>query len=56
MPGVDVELAAEVVVRLTVSYLVLPSDAPDASASAVAGRVARVVELLLEPPGGISEQ
>jgi AcrR family transcriptional regulator len=46
----DAGLAAEAVVRLTVSYLVLPSDAADASAGAVAGRVARVVAPLLAAP------
>jgi AcrR family transcriptional regulator len=47
LPGDDVALAAETVVRLTVSYLVLPSDAADASAGAVAARVARLVDRLL---------
>lgn len=56
LAGEEVELAAEAVVRLTVSYLVLPSDARDASASAVAGRVARVVARLLEPAGGSNGQ
>jgi AcrR family transcriptional regulator len=45
-PG-DVALAAEALTRLTVSYLVLPSDAPDASAEAIAARLAHLVERLL---------
>lgn len=52
LPAADVALAAETVVRLTVSYLVLPSDNADGSASAVAGRVARLVEALLAPQIG----
>lgn len=47
IPSIDVELAAEAVTRLTVSYLVLPSDAPDATVEAVAERLAHLVEQLL---------
>jgi AcrR family transcriptional regulator len=47
LPRGDVDLAAEAVSRLTVSYLVLPSDAADASADAVADRLALLVERLL---------
>lgn len=47
LPAAEVQLAAETVVRLTVSYLVLPSDAADASAGAVAARVAHLVDRLL---------
>jgi AcrR family transcriptional regulator len=43
----DVTLAAETVARLTVSYLVLPSDGPDGSAEAIAARLAQLVERLL---------
>lgn len=48
LPDEDVALAADSVVRLTFSYLLLPSDSPDASADAVGARVAHVVERLLE--------
>ena len=47
MPGEDVALAAETVARLTISYLVLPSDGPDGSAEAIAARMAQLVERLL---------
>jgi len=47
LPRADVDLAAEAVSRLTVSYLVLPSDAPDATAEAVAARLAHLIERLL---------
>ena len=43
----DVALAAETVARLTVSYLVLPSDRPDGSAEAIAARLSHLVERLL---------
>jgi AcrR family transcriptional regulator len=43
----DVTLAAETVARLTVSYLVLPSDGPDGSAEAVSARMSTLVERLL---------
>jgi AcrR family transcriptional regulator len=43
----DVALAAEAVARLTVSYLVLPSDGPDGSAEAIAARMSILVERLL---------
>jgi AcrR family transcriptional regulator len=43
----DVTLAAETVARLTVSYLVLPSDGPDGSAEAIAARLSKLVERLL---------
>jgi AcrR family transcriptional regulator len=43
----DVALAAETVARLTISYLVLPSDGPDGSAQAIAGRMSTLVERLL---------
>jgi hypothetical protein len=35
------------VALLTISYLVLPSDGPDGSAEAIAGRMAQLVERLL---------
>jgi AcrR family transcriptional regulator len=47
IPADDVELASEVVPRLTMSYLVLPSDGPDGSAEAIAARLAQLVEKLL---------
>lgn len=43
----DVTLAAETVARLTISYLVLPSDGPDGSAEAIATRLSKLVERLL---------
>jgi AcrR family transcriptional regulator len=43
----DVALAAETVARLTVSYLVLPSDGPDGSAEAISARMSQLVERLL---------
>jgi AcrR family transcriptional regulator len=43
----DVALAAEAVARLTVSYLVLPSDGPDGSAEAIAARMSLLVQRLL---------
>jgi AcrR family transcriptional regulator len=43
----DVALAAEVVARLIVSYLVLPSDGPDGSAEAIGSRMSQLVERLL---------
>jgi AcrR family transcriptional regulator len=43
----DVALAAETVARLTISYLVLPSDGPDGSAEAIAARMSHLVERLL---------
>jgi AcrR family transcriptional regulator len=47
IPAADVALAAETVARLTVSYLVLPSDGPDGSAEAIASRLSTLVERLL---------
>jgi AcrR family transcriptional regulator len=47
IPAEDVALASEVVPRLTMSYLVLPSDGPDGSADAIAGRLAQLVDKLL---------
>jgi AcrR family transcriptional regulator len=47
VPADDVALAAEAVARLTISYLVLPSDGPDGSAEAIAGRISHLVERLL---------
>jgi AcrR family transcriptional regulator len=47
IPAADVALAAETVARLTVSYLVLPSDGPDGSAEAIAARMSTLVERLL---------
>jgi AcrR family transcriptional regulator len=47
LPSADVELVSEMVARLTVSYLVLPSDGPDGSAEAIASRMAQLVERLL---------
>jgi AcrR family transcriptional regulator len=47
----DITLAAETIVRLTISYLVLPSDTPDASAEAIAARLADLArKLLMEAP------
>jgi AcrR family transcriptional regulator len=43
----DVALVAETVARLTISYLVLPSDGPDGSAEAIAARMSTLVERLL---------
>jgi AcrR family transcriptional regulator len=43
----EVDHVAEAVVRLTVSYLVVPSDRPDATAEAVGGEIAHLVERLL---------
>jgi AcrR family transcriptional regulator len=43
----EVALAAETVARLTISYLVLPSDGPDGSAEAIAARMSHLVERLL---------
>jgi len=43
----DVALAAETVARLTISYLVLPSDGPDGSAEAISLRMSQLVERLL---------
>jgi AcrR family transcriptional regulator len=43
----EVDHVAEAVVRLTVSYLVVPSDAADATAEAVGRDVAHLVERLL---------
>ena len=47
IPAEEVALASEVVPRLTMSYLVLPSDGPDGSAEAIATRLAQLVEKLL---------
>lgn len=47
VPAEDVALAAETVARLTLSYLVLPSDGPDGSAEAIAARMSTLVERLL---------
>jgi AcrR family transcriptional regulator len=47
LPAEDVALAAETVARLTVSYLVLPSDGPDGSAEAIASRMSTLVERLV---------
>jgi AcrR family transcriptional regulator len=47
VPAEDVALAAEAVARLTLSYLVLPSDGPDGSAEAIAARMSTLVERLL---------
>ncbi|HEX3707403.1 MAG TPA: TetR family transcriptional regulator [Mycobacteriales bacterium] len=47
LPAEDVELVSEMVARLTISYLVLPSDGPDGSAEAIAARMAQLVERLL---------
>jgi AcrR family transcriptional regulator len=43
----DVALAAESVARLTISYLVLPSDGADGSAAAIAARLSKLVQRLL---------
>jgi AcrR family transcriptional regulator len=50
LPPADVHLLADTVVRLTVSHLLLPSDDPDASAEAVAERIARVTAGLVPCP------
>jgi AcrR family transcriptional regulator len=47
VPAADRALAAETVARLTISYLVLPSDGPDGSAEAIAARMSHLVERLL---------
>jgi AcrR family transcriptional regulator len=47
IPAADVALAAETFPRLTMSYLLLPSDGPDGSAEAIAARLAQLVERLL---------
>jgi AcrR family transcriptional regulator len=47
IPAEDVAFAAETVARLTLSYLVLPSDGPDGSAEAIAARMSTLVERLL---------
>jgi AcrR family transcriptional regulator len=47
IPAEDVALAAETVARLTISYLVLPSDGPDGSAEATAARLSQLVDRLL---------
>jgi AcrR family transcriptional regulator len=47
LPTDDVELATELVPRLTMSYLLLPSDGPDASAQAIAARLAQLVDRIL---------
>ena len=47
LPTDDVELAAELLPRLTMSYLFLPSDGPDASAEAIAARLAQLVDRIL---------
>src|SRR6202012_1184550 len=44
LPDDDVALAAEALTRLTISYLVLPSDAADASADVIATDLAHVVD------------
>lgn len=44
--------AADTVVRLAISYLVLPPDDPDQTAEQVAARVATVVDRLLPPTAG----
>ncbi len=49
LPADEVELVAEAVVRLTVSYLVLPSDSDNGAAEAVAARITHLVEKLLAP-------
>jgi AcrR family transcriptional regulator len=43
----DVALASELLPRLTMSYLFLPSDGPDASAEAIAARLAQLVDRIL---------
>jgi AcrR family transcriptional regulator len=43
----DVALASEMLPRLTMSFLVLPSDGHDASAEAIAGRLAKLVDRIL---------
>lgn len=48
VPADELELTAEMVTRLTVSYLILPSDHPDASPEAIAGRLAHLAARLTE--------
>jgi AcrR family transcriptional regulator len=43
----EVAFAAETVARLTLSYLVMPSDGPDGSAEAIAARMSQLVQRLL---------
>jgi AcrR family transcriptional regulator len=50
LPDADVVLAAEALTRLTISYLVLPSDSEDASADVIAAQLAHVVDRLLTTP------
>jgi AcrR family transcriptional regulator len=47
IPAADVALAAETVARLTISYLILPSDGPDSSPEAIAARLSDLIERLL---------
>jgi AcrR family transcriptional regulator len=47
LPTDEVAFAAETVARLTISYLVLPSDGPDGSAEAIAARMSTLVDRLL---------
>lgn len=47
LPRGEVDQVAEAVVRLTVSYLVLPGDGGDASPPAIGRRIAHLVERLL---------
>ena len=49
LPAADVDPVAETVVRLTISYMVLPAGDPDTSADDVAARIAQVVERLVPP-------
>lgn len=48
----ELDPVADTVVRLTLSYIVLPPDDPDETAEQVAARVAAVVDRLLPPTPG----
>jgi len=50
LPRDTVSATAELVTRLTVSYLVMPGDGADATAEAVATRIAHLADLLLSDP------
>ena len=49
LPVADIDAVTDTVVRLTISYIVLPAG-PDESVDGVAARIAQVVERLVMPP------
>jgi AcrR family transcriptional regulator len=51
----EVHVAAETVTRLVLSYLVLPSDGPDAAPAAVAARIAHLIDRLFTDPSPPAE-